>query len=166
MKILLKHKNTLVGFGCILVLGIAARWLSGVVYSAAEAQDLIASLSRSALYLGSAIATSSATTIALMLTIVGLVNRLDQDFDVEFFQRITLISKACAVNLMGAIALLMIVTMPVGEFDRLPDNWYSILYDLIFWMVVLLCALSVSIVLILLRTIVELIHQFAPSVDS
>ncbi len=53
----------------------------GQIYSGAKAIDLIGQLTQSALYFGSAIATSSATTLALMLTLIGMAHRSEAEFD-------------------------------------------------------------------------------------
>ena len=56
---------TLIG---VLLVGFVGREAIGQVYGSAEAIQLLDALSRAGLYLASAIATASATTMALMLT--------------------------------------------------------------------------------------------------
>ncbi|WP_233995765.1 hypothetical protein [Erythrobacter sp. SD-21] len=75
------YRWPLVTFLLAACLGYAARSAIGRVYGAAEAVDLLNALSRAGLYLGSAIATASATIIALMLTLIGMIRRINTDFD-------------------------------------------------------------------------------------
>ena len=59
--------------GMILLVGLAGHFASGAIYSSLEARDMISALSSPALYLGSAIAGSAATTLALMLTLLPMI---------------------------------------------------------------------------------------------
>jgi hypothetical protein len=97
-----------------------------------------------------------------MLTMVGLIRRLDNDFDQNTYHRIRWISLASSVNLCAALLLLLLTTMPVGQFDGLPGNWYSRLFDMIFAMTVLLAALSVGIVVMLYETVNGVIARITP----
>ena len=159
------ERLAIIGFMGVLLFGVAARGANGAVYSGLEARNLIEALTESALYTGAAIATSSVTVLALMLTLVGLVQRMDKDFDVEMYHKIALIGRASAINLIGSVILLMMLSMPVGEYDNIPTNWYVILYNVLYFMMVFLCALSVTIVLILLDTIQHMIAKITPTDD-
>lgn len=150
----------------VLVLGAAARWANGMVYSQAEAKDLIATLSKSGLYLGSAMATSSGTTLALMLTLIGLVRRANQDFGAPVYRRINNVSLLSTLSLIGSVFLLLALTMPVGEFERLPNQWYPTLYNTLYGMVVGLGGLLVGTVVLLYGTIQDLIANIAPGADA
>lgn len=165
IQMILRAKLPLAGFFAMIATGLASRWANGYVYSSVEAKQLLDALSSSALYLGSAIATSSATTLALMLTLVGLVKRLDKEFDTDLYQRVALVSRLSAINLIGAVVLLMLLAMPVGEFDNLPASWFATLYNILYGMMVFLCALIVAIVLLLAITIETLIAKITPSED-
>ena len=66
-------KNTALTTGAaalILAVGLAGHFASGAIYSSVEARDMISALSSPALYLGSTIAASASTTLALMLTLL------------------------------------------------------------------------------------------------
>lgn len=147
----------------IVIMGIVGRWATGLIYSSTDALDLITAVQSSALYLGSAIATSAATTLALMLTLVAFVHRSDHDFDRPLYIRVVLIARLSTISLIGSVVLLMILTLPVGEFDKLPDYWFPWLYNTIFASVVGLCALLVATVTLLLGTLESLIAGVTPT---
>ena len=67
------HPYATATFVLFILLGVGARWAIGSVYSQGEALQLMETLRSSGLYLGSAAATASATILALMLTITGMI---------------------------------------------------------------------------------------------
>ena len=64
----MKHLAVILTTGLVILIGIGARFAIGNVYSEAEATNLIQALTQTGLYLGSAIAGASATTLALKMT--------------------------------------------------------------------------------------------------
>lgn len=165
IKILISDHWALVGFVGIVVIGAIGKFAGGAIYSSLKARELIESLSGSALYLGSAIATSSGTTLALMLTLVGLIKRMDADFDKPVYQRISVIGTASAINLIGAVLLLLMLTMPVGDFEDIPEHWYATFFNILYALTVLISALSVAIIIMLLQTVNKLIAKITPTDD-
>lgn len=155
-----------VGFLLICIFGIVARVLNGTVYSEAEILDLYGALRQSGLYLGSAIATSAATTLALMLTMLGLVRRMDKNFDREVYQTVALIALCSAICLVASVVLLLTITLPMGQFDGVPDPWYRILYNSVFATIVFICALSVAVILLLLSTVLTVIREITPGDEA
>ena len=145
-----------------MIIGAAGHLANGAIYSALHAQQMIEALSQPALYLGSAIAASAATTMALMLTLLGLVRRVDADFDRSMYQRVYRISMLSAWLLAGSVIMLLVMTMPIGEFDEVPQTWFPTLYTILYWMVVLLSALLVGMVTLLFSTIKTLIANVTP----
>lgn len=149
----------------IVAFGATGYWLSGSIYSSAEARDLVRALTDSGLYLGSAMAGGSGTILALMLTLVGLVKRVDQDFDAPIYQRIARVSMLSTLSLVGSVALLLVLTMPVGEFEKMPEHWYPVFYKVLFAMIVGLSALLVATVVLLYQTVTTLIASITPTDD-
>ena len=148
--------------GGVMIIGVAGHLANGAIYSALHAQQMIEALSQPALYLGSAIAASAATTMALMLTLLGLVRRVDADFDRSMYQRVYRISMLSAWLLAGSVIMLLVMTMPIGEFDEVPQTWFPTLYNVLYWMVVLLSAFLVGMVTLLFSTIKTLIVNVTP----
>lgn len=145
------------------ILAVGAYLAVGRIYSDAKAIDLINQLAQSALYFGSAIATSSATTLALMLTVVGMAKRSDADFGDHFYRNVYHISAVATTTLLGSILLLFLLTLPVGEFDGLSTAWYIWLYRIQFGMVGILSALLVGTVLLLFATVRQVISKVTPT---
>ena len=147
-------------------LGLGARWAIGSVYSSGEAIQLIETLAASGLYLGSASATASATILALMLTLTGFINRLDADFDKDVWLRVDRVSQAATVSLMASLLLLLALVFPVGEFEKLPAQWYAIFYNILFGMTVLVISLLAMTVALLYATIRDVIVKITPDFDK
>ena len=167
MLLALRHNlPALIGFGVLIGIGCLARLLHGSIYSEAEVLDLFDALQRSALYLASAIATTAGTTLALMLTMIGLVRRVEAEFDMRVYRTVGLVGLTSAVRLIASVILLLTITLPVGEFEDMPSHWYRILYEFTFAMTIFVCALIVGIVLMLLRTVLTVIRTVTPESDT
>ncbi|MGB3167098.1 MAG: hypothetical protein WBA68_10030 [Alteraurantiacibacter sp.] len=161
-------RNTILTTGSaavILLVGLAGHFASGAIYSSLEARELISALSSPALYLGSAIAASAATTLALMLTLLGLVRRADAEFDPQMYKQIYRVAVLSTILLAGAVVMLLLMTMPIGEFDDVPGSWFPILYKVLYWIVVVLSAGLVAMVTMLFGTVRSLIAKLTPHDD-
>ncbi|WP_271077507.1 hypothetical protein [Aurantiacibacter sp. MUD61] len=149
-------------FIAICLIGLGARWAIGDVYSGAEATQLIEALSRAGLYLGSAITTASATTLALMLTLIGMIRKIDRDFDDNTYRSIDMVAKLATASMMISLIVLLAFTLPVGEFEEMPQNWYVRMYDGLFTACVLMVGLIASTVIVLYRTVRGVITVVTP----
>ena len=149
----------------ICLLGYGARRAIGNVYSSAQATDLIEALSRAGLYLGSAIVTASITTLALMLTLIGMIKRMDAEFDDQTYRNIDLIARLATASLMIGLVVLLAFTLPVGEFEQMPSDWFVKLYDGLFAACVVMVGLVGATVTVLYRTLRRVIEQFTPGDD-
>lgn len=137
----------------------------GSIYSAAVAIEMIDALGGSALYLGTAVAGSSGTILALMLTLIGIVKRTDSDFDIDVYRRINIVGFLSTVALIGAVILLLLLSLPVGEYDNIPALWYKVLYRVQFFFVISLSAILVASIVILYGTVRALIANVTPTDD-
>lgn len=156
------HPFASLTFVIFLLLGFGARWAIGSVYSAGEAVQLVDALASSGLYLGSASATASATILALMLTLTGFIRRLDADFDEDVWCSVKRVAQASTVSLMASLFLLLALVFPVGEFEKLPVEWYAWLYNFLFATTVVVIALLAMTVALLYATIAEVITTITP----
>lgn len=154
--------------GGLIATGIAlgSRFLIGSVYSGANAMELIEALARSGLYLGTGIATSSATILALMLTLLGLTRRMDQEFDAEVYKRINWVGLLSTLSLCAALILLLLLTLPVGEFSELPEHWYPMMYNILVVYVGVLTGLLITTVLLLFTTLRHVGAKIRPSRET
>lgn len=157
------ERKAVLAAAIILAFGGVGRWATGFVYSSAKAMDLIESVQSSALYLGTALVTGASTILALMLTLVGLMQQIDSNFDRDVYCRVRNIAKLATYSLVGAVVMLLVLTLPVGEFDKLPAQWYPWLYNLLFALVVGLSAVIVATVTLLLGTVSVLIETVTPA---
>lgn len=149
----------------IAVFGFGARQAIGSIYSSGEAVVLLESLAQSGLYLGSATATASATTLALMLTLISMVRRADHNFDNSVYRNIERVSGMSTVSLFISLILLLSLVFPVGEFEDLPANWYPMLYEALFATTIVLVALLAATVMMLYRTVRQVIAHITPGED-
>ncbi|MFN2100240.1 hypothetical protein [Altererythrobacter sp. MF3-039] len=152
-------------FLAICAIGSGARYAIGSVYSAAEAIQLLEALSRAGLYLGSAIATASATVLALMLTLIGMLRRMDKDFDEEAYRNVDLVAKLATASLMMSLLVLLAFVLPVGEFEELPATWYKNLYEILFAGCVLMTALIAATVAMIYLTLRRVMEKITPGED-
>ncbi|RIV87523.1 hypothetical protein [Aurantiacibacter zhengii] len=163
-----KHSNHIWAAGTFVVLcliGFGARQAIGTIYSSAEATLLIEALSRAGLYLGSAIVTASATTLALMLTMIGMMRRMDSDFGDTTYRGVELIARLSTVSLMLGLVVLLAFTLPVGEFQELPAAWFDNLYNVLFAACVIMVGLIAATVTVLYRTLRQIIATITPGDD-
>ena len=159
------HYWAWVGAVATLALAGSAFYAVGQVYSDAKAIDLINQLSQAGLYFGSAIATASATTLALMLTLIGMIRRIETDFDRKTYKQVTRIAVLSTATLMISFLVLLAFTLPIGEFENLPKGWYNYLYTALFALTVGMVALASASVTIVFMTIRSIVSHITPGDD-
>ena len=152
----------------LLTAGLAAagRWLVGRVEHAPEAVDLINSLVSSALYLLSTTATVAGTTIALMLTLIGVARDADHEFTPQLYHHISTVAVLSAIGLALSLILLLTMSVPFDGFERAPPVFFEWLYEGLFVGVALVVVLAVGTVTLLALTVRDLIHAVAPNGDK
>ena len=155
-------------YGGLLTSSIAfgGQWLIGQVYNGYEARQLLEASASSALYLGGAIVTASATIIALMLTMISLTKQTEGEFDAVFFKRIQRIALLSTIALTAGILLLLFLSIPLQESDKIPTNYFKIIYYVLIVFVALISGLVIAIVLMLLNAVNSLIDVVRPSADE
>ena len=150
------------GAAVMLLIVLASRLVIGNVYSGFEARRLVEAMSSSALYLSAALATASATIIALMLTILGLTRHAAAAFERAFFQRVKTIATMSTVALVGSVALLTMLSIPLEESESIAIGWYTTVYWVYSGVIGVLAGLFVAIVLLLLAAVYGIIQVLAP----
>lgn len=147
-------------------LAAVGRWFVGRVSGAPEAVDRIASLVDSALYLLSTTATVGGTTIALMLTVIGVARRADHEFTDDLYRQITLIASLSATGLGLSLILLLAMSVPYSGFEGANPALYEWLYEVLFGGTALVVVLAVGTVTLLALTVRQLIGAVAPTANS
>lgn len=150
------------GAGVMLLIVLASRLVIGSVYSGFEARRLVEAMSESALYLSAALATASATIIALMLTILGLTRHATDGFELAFFTRVKTIATMSTIALVGSVALLTVLSIPLEESESIAIGWYTTVYWVYSGVIAVLAGLFVAIVLLLLAAVYGIIRVLAP----
>lgn len=84
-------------------------------------------------------------------------------FRQEVFVRIDRIGLLSTIGLCGALGLLLILTLPVGEFEQLPNRWFPILYNVLVGITGILTGMLISTVLMLFSTLRRVISRVTPS---
>lgn len=141
---------------------IAQPFLVGSIYGSAKAIDLLKGLQSSSLYFGSAITTASATVLALMLTLLSMTKKSENDFDQSVYRSIEIVGLISTATFIGAILLLLCLSLPVGKFDNIPQGWFRGLYYTLSTLNGLLSGLMTAGVLILFDTVRLLIRDISP----
>lgn len=124
--------------------------------------DLLEGLRNASLYFGSAVATASATILALMLTLLSMTHQADKEFDRSTYRGIQLIGFVSTVTFIIAIVLLLCLSLPVGEFSDIQTVWFERLYYVIMTLNGIMSGLMIFGVLTLFEIIRDIIHRIAP----
>lgn len=164
-SVLRNSKRRCLSFICgaaIVLLASTQPLLIGRIYRDVEAVELLKGLQSSSLYFGSAVAGSSATVLALMLTLLSMTNKLDVEFDRSIYGGIKLIGLISTVTFIGSVILLLGLSLPIGEFDNIPNHWFTILYYTFSIAYILLFGLVIVGILVLFDTINLLLHKLSP----
>ena len=146
-----------------VLVAFLSRLAIGRYYSGIEARELLVHMGDSALYLSAAVATGSATIIALMLTLMGLMREARDEFQRAVHGRIRTIAWLSAISLIGSLLLLVFLTIPVVESDEIATGWYRTLWWAYSGGIAVVSGLFVSVVLTLLVTIIGSVDALRPS---
>lgn len=159
------RKPMFIGAAIAGAITLATMGVIGVVYRQ-EAVELLSALQRSTLYYGAAVTTSSATVLALVLTMLSLAYGSDQQANEETYVRFRAVAIFCVYSFIGGIALLLVISFPVEDFENISSNAYRYLfYALCLWNGVL-CALLIAVILILRDAIDSIIGILSPNFDD
>ena len=97
-----------------------------------------------------------------MLTAVGMAHRADAEFDERFYRNVYRIAVLSTVTLLGSVVLLLVLTLPVGEFEVGP-SWFVWLYRALYATVAMLSSLLVALVLLVFATVRAVIVNITPA---
>lgn len=100
-----------------------------------------------------------------MLTMLGLIKRFEADFGTDVFESISHVGRLSTTTLCGALGLLLLCSLPVGEFKEIPGSWYSIVYDVLVVLVGVLTGLLIATVLLLFQTLQTATKEAKPESD-
>lgn len=148
------------------VIALIAYFAVGQIYSSAEAKHVVEAMNPSARILSSAIMSSSATILALMLTILSLTSNTEREFDRDFYYSIKHISIQAAVAIATSMLLLMIISVPITENNEIPSTVFYILYAMELGIMATLTGIMISIIYQLYEATTHLIEIFMPDMED
>jgi hypothetical protein len=136
------------------------------VSSGSEARILLSGMLPSIRFLSSAGMTASATTLALMLALVGFGQGTNGKLKPLHFDRVEQIARWNLIVFIAASSLLLFITIPLSESQEVPNNWYRILYYVILIYSGGLIGALTFVVILLFQAIVSLIDLLHPTRKS
>jgi hypothetical protein len=134
--------------------------------SGSEARVLLSAMLPTTSFLSSAVMTAAATTLALMLALVGFGQGTNSKLSALYYDRVEQIAFWNLVVFVGASSLLLFISIPLSESQEVPTNWYRILYYLVLFASGLLTGALTFVVILLFRAIKSLINLLHPNRDS
>lgn len=151
-----------------LIGGVFSALLMGAIsfavggLSGYEAQALLESAMPTTRFLCSAVMTASATTLALMLTLLSMSLGSEAALRGSHYERIRQIAFVDVVAFIGATVLLVAHIVPVGESGGIPMGWYDAIFYGAAVIAALLGGVLVAVMLLLYAAVRDLITTFGP----
>ena len=133
---------------------------------AGEARSLLESSVPTVRTFCSTVMVVCASTLALMLTLLGLTTNTDSDIKGGHFERVRQIALVDAAAFSGATLLLLALVVPFGEATEIPAPWYVGVYYATALGAAVLGGAVVSVMILLYAAIRDLILTFGPGDES
>lgn len=153
------YRGALIGGLIVAVVMAALALLVGQV-SGGEARTLIEATIPITRFLCSGIMTASATTLALMLTLLGLSADTEQTISDTYYHQIQRIALLDVVAFAGATVFLLAHAIPFGESVEISGGEYIAIYYAFIGLAALLGGLMVAVMLMLYGAVRNLIALF------
>lgn len=149
-------RRAILGGAIAALVTLAGSWWVGHI-SGGEARVLVeASLPRMRSFCNTIIL-SSATILALMLTILGMSSQASSELTAHHYQRIRQIALFDAILIVGTATVLLVFNVPITESENVPTVWFATLYYVILACTSLIGGALVSVVLMIHHTISDII---------
>ncbi|WP_412061095.1 hypothetical protein [Rubrivirga sp. IMCC45206] len=108
----------------------------------------------------------SASTLALMLTILGLTSNTDSDIRGGHYERIRQIALADVVVFTMATLLLVVLIIPLGEATGIAHRWYSAIFYATTLLSAVIGGLAVGVMLLIYAAVRDLTMTFGPGDEN
>lgn len=158
-------KRAAVGGGVAALVALTGM-LAVNISSGSEARFLLEGMLPSIRFFCSAVMTSTATILALMLTLLSFSNNQSGKLKSVHYDRVRQISQVDSATFAGALILLLMVSVPLAESSEVPTVWYSIIYYIAVFYTAGLGGALITIVLMLYNAITDLISIIDPDQES
>lgn len=127
-----------------------------------EAMGLMESSLPTTRFLASGVMTSSATVLALMLTLLSFSNSAELRLSRLHYRRVKGIALVVSISFVISVVFLLLLNIPLGETnDRVPTGWYDNLYYVVLATASGLGGIIISVVLMLYLTVRDMIQTIA-----
>ncbi len=140
--------------------------LVGAVYSGTEAQQLVVAMSGPIGSLASAIIAGLATILALMLTMLGLSRRLEQGIGMPFYRRIERTALLAIVDMVGALALMLILSSPIQKTSEQAYQAGGLVVTLTYYLLLVLTALVAGLFMAIIVMLYNAIQTVIEAVST
>ncbi len=158
-------RGPLIG-GCVAA-GVAGVGIWGIgAGSGGETKLLIEAMLPSTRFLCSSVMTATATVLSLMLAMLGFTSSTDRELTPEFYSRVQKIALADATVFVAATLLLLCVSVPINESDKVPIHWFTAIYYFTLIATAAIGGSLISIVLMLYSAVAGIIAIFHPELKS
>ena len=154
------------GGGAVAALVMGALVVTVGNLSPWKAQALLESSIPTIRFACSSVMAASATTLALMLTLLSLSAGADREIKGSHFERIRQVAFVDVVAFVGATLLLITLVVPFSETEEIPAGWYEGIYYTASLMAALLGGLMVAVMLLLYAAVRDLITVVGPGDES
>ena len=158
-------KSTTLIITIVFAVALVGFFVVGQVYNDLQSRMLLEAIGPSLRTLCFAVITTSATIIPLLMTMISLARRTDREFDQSFYIRIRIITFLGTIAIVGATLLLLVISIPVTETDKLTE-WYGFIYVAVVTGASTTAALLVGIVVTLYETMGGMLSYLTPSTDT
>ena len=145
-----------------LVVALGAQFSPIFIYPEADTGELLKGLSSSALYYASALAGASTTGLGLLFTVIGMGRGSDENLDERLYARVGRLALFLVFMLIGSVALLLILCIPLAEYSQIPELWTRGTFYFLTTLVSILTALAVTIILLLFTAVRQVLLELTP----
>lgn len=161
-KILQEDIQKAMLYSAVITVVTLASSLIVVVSSGSEARLLLSAMLPSIQFLSSAVMTAAATTLALLLALVGFGNGTDSQLRGLHYDRVEQIARWNLIVFIAAGSLLLFISIPLSESQEVPANWYKILYYFVLFYSGALTGVLTFVIILLYRAIKSIINVLHP----
>lgn len=109
-------------------------------------------------FLASSVATASATTLALLLTLLSLSANTEMSLDADFYRRVRRIAQLDVVAFVGAVGLLVLLVIPIGDETNLSETFYTASYYVLSGFAAVTAGLLVAVIIALYGAVHDIIE--------
>lgn len=143
--------------GVVTALIMAALVVFVGAVGSGKAKHLLEATLPTTRFLCSSVMTASATTLALMLTLLSLSTGIEGKLKAKHYERIRQIAFVDVVAFIAATILLVALIVPFGEDIDVPYGWYATIYYVVTLLSALLGGILVAVMIMLYTAVGDLI---------